>query len=69
MTTTDNLVADWIGIRKTIKRQLDHLNDGHKMLAPGMDTAKATAVTRQAAAPDANQPSNTSRARLILAAR
>jgi hypothetical protein len=24
MIATDNLVADWIGIRKTIKRQLDH---------------------------------------------
>jgi hypothetical protein len=47
METTNDLVADWIGIRKTIKRQLDHLNDGHKMPAPGMDTAKATADVKE----------------------
>jgi hypothetical protein len=47
MVTTDDLIADWIGIRKTIKQQLAHLNDGHKVLVPGVDAGRATAEVKE----------------------
>src|SRR5258708_20926047 len=43
MVTIDDLVANWIEMRATIKQQLEHFKSGNKMRVPGMDSEEATA--------------------------
>jgi hypothetical protein len=42
MVTLDDLVANWIEMRATIKQQLEHFKSGNKMRVPGMDSEEAT---------------------------
>src|SRR5258708_478287 len=43
VTIEDHLVTDWIEIRTTIKRQLQHFKSGNKMRVRGVDEEAATA--------------------------
>jgi len=43
MISTEDLIADWITIRMTLKRQLEHLRTGHELRVPGLDATQATA--------------------------
>jgi hypothetical protein len=43
MVTIDDLVANWIEMRATIKQQLEHFKSGNTMRVPGMDSREATA--------------------------
>ena len=43
MISTEDLMADWITVRTTLKRQLTYLKSGHEVRVPGFDAAQATA--------------------------
>jgi hypothetical protein len=43
MMSTDALIAEWITIRTTLKRQTDQLKSGDQVRVPGLDAAQCTA--------------------------
>jgi hypothetical protein len=42
MDIVDELIADWIRIRVTLKGQLKRFDDGHRMVVPGRDSEAIT---------------------------